>query len=476
MVSLQDINADSLVLLLQDYFPGLVFIPKKRQPNLSILKYVTNRGGKWILDIAAMSKSGEKIFSSLIPGGASRWDEEQARSKYNRADVIRFFIDAENERFLREFSKLEKAGLADISEKSVPGSFFEKLGIKGKPVWEEWDFSGMVMHKMRHKPPSIYEAFDYYGHRQYTLFGFGLNLVPDTGSERLTGEYLLKLGNRALNDTVLKEIAGISDFTIERLGAFFEILQETLESVPSGGSIYVPTGLDVFIRQLKSRTIDLHKKSSGGDDTYSPADRKTINNQLEKAEGCIPGRENSALFRKAKRPETYREKITLLHRLTADPAVRGQYSRRELDIIHALFLKQQKPLSLDRLLNEADDDGAFTGHDIIGDEKYPDVGDQIAWTSVFKDEFEKELDGDKLERFIECLPGHFARYPFGIDSAGCLKISKYSKKVLFSTFCAAAGIAADEELWKPFLVLIRRVIDNINSGEHAPEGAGYGSR
>jgi hypothetical protein len=478
----KDYNAGILALLLRDYFPCMKFIPKNSSDNLSILNYIIKKNGKWTLDIGAMSKSKEKSFSCLFPENISLWDETKARKKYGRADVIRFFIDAENDRFLFEFSGLKNAALAKIDGNVIIDEFFEKLkDYDGKPVWEEWDFSNLVLHAMRHNPPSIYEAFDYYGHRNYTLAGFGLRKICE-GEQRVDGNYseaeLLQSGNKLLNETLPEHIPGMANFSIDRLTDLFELVQETLESVPTGKTIYAPTEFDVFIKQLKSRIPNLYKKHPDGDtgETYTSTERKTINNHMEKMRRYVEDGENLPELRKLGLNGTYREKVNLLHRLIMDPLIRKQYAPRELDTIHGLFLKQRRSVSLDNLLNGDGDEGVFIGHDIIGDEKYLRPDNRFAWAVFFRNEFEQEFDEPKLEKFLECLPDHFAQYPFEVDSDGNLKMSKYSKKMLFSTFCSVAGIAEDSELWKLFLVLIQRVIGNINKGADVSRGADYGNK
>jgi hypothetical protein len=231
--------------------------------------------------------------------------------------------------------------------------------------------------------------------------------------------------------------------------------------------MYAPTELDVFIKQLKGRMPDIYKNAANRDgedrtDAYTPSDRKTINNHLEKIAGYVVDGESPEELSRTRLSGTYREKINLLHRLIAKPAVREHYSPRELSIIHALFLKQHKIVSLDKQLGDDGEDDTFTGHDLIGDDKFLKPDEYVIWTSYFKDEFKGEFDGEKLELFLQCLPDHFERFPFDIDSSGNLIMSKYSKKILFETFCSIAGIASADALWKPFLVLIQRVIDKIN--------------
>ena len=96
------IDAVTLINLLKDYFPGLRFFDiEKSADNLDIEKYFYKEQGKWIFDIAAMSRS--ENYTHLFPKDISHWDEGLARSKYGSVDVIRFFIYEQNEIFLVKF-------------------------------------------------------------------------------------------------------------------------------------------------------------------------------------------------------------------------------------------------------------------------------------------------------------------------------------------------------------------------------------
>jgi hypothetical protein len=464
LASKKNLNAGDLVLVLDDYFPGLVFIPPN-SIDISIANYVIQEEGKWILDIYAMAKTKEKIFSSLFPENVSGWDEAKARTRYGCADVIRYFIDTEKEKFSSGFFNTQ-AGSDKAPGESIPPRFIKELDYNGKPVWEDWNFSTIVIHKLRRRPPVIYEAFGYYARRFYTLMNFGLDSVPSAED----GE-LIKSGTKLLNELIREEMPETAYFEIDRLTAFFEMIQETLEGVPLGGSMYSPAESDVFIKQLRMKTIYLYKNHrlwkeddvSNAGSAYNAADRKTINNHVDKAENIFTDEAVLSELKRLKTSGTYGEKINFLHRIVPVRSRLENYSQRERDIIHGLFLKQQRTVSLDRLFSSEDEEEAFTtGHDLIIDEKYVGTEEHLLWTSFFCDEFEGELDKDGLDKFIELLPDHFSKFPFDIDSDGLLVMSKYSRKVLFSTFCSIAGIAPDNELWRPFLVLMQKVVDNIN--------------
>ena len=453
-------NPDSIILVqvLNDFFPGLVFVPKNNNET-AVAKYIVQNNGNWTLDLKAMSKSSEKIYSSLFPDNISSWNEAEARIRYGRADVIRFFINAENALFSAGFfSSGNEAG------QSIPCRFFDELDFNGKSVWQDWDFSSIVIHRLRRRPPSIYEAFGYYARRFYNLINFGLTSGQGSDDE------LIKTGVKALNAFLKENVPETANFNIDRLTGFFEIVQETLESIPAGATMYIPVTMNILLNQLKTKMLNLYKKTNDWkstdwkeEETYSAADRKTINNHLDKALRNAAEMETIDEIRKQKLSGTYREKIIFLHSFVLSE-VRKEYSQRERNIIHGLFLKQYRAVSLDKPQGAGGyDDDEYTVYDFVKDDKFTSPEDYLTWSSFFRDEFVNELDKDNLEKFLECLPDHFSRYPFDVDTNGNLSISKYSRKMLFSLFCQTAGILNDNEIWKPFLVLLQRVVDNINN-------------
>jgi len=471
MVIHKDLDSGTIIQILNDFFPGLVFIPKN-SGDISVRRYFIQQNGKWTLDVHAMSKSKEKIYSSLFPENISRWNEAEARKKYDgSADIIRFFIDMENDTFSAEFTKSTGAalnGTGDNPTGSIPRRFFKKLNYAGKPVWVDWDFSALVIHKLRRRPPSIYEAFGYYARRFYTLMALGTPTPGSTAVRAAGDDELIKSGTRLLDNAVREQIPETAAWgpSPHRLTELFLKIQETLESVPSGGSLYVPAKLDLIISRLKTGISGLNKDPGyeEKEDTFSATDRKTINNHIEKARKFAADSNILQELNNVKLNGTYREKINMLHRIVFIRPLSERYSRRELDVIHGLFLKQHRPVSIDKAFGNGEDDNAFTGHDIYGDEKYTRAEDRFAWSSFFKKEFEPEMNKDALEKFIEYIPDHFSKFPFDVDDDGNLCMSKYSQKILFTCFCSSAGIPEDNELWGAFKIIIKRVIDSINNG------------
>jgi hypothetical protein len=229
-----------LVNLLDDAFPGLCFSEKNNLESLDILNYVCIVDGQYLLDLVKMSRS-ENFGHLFHEDFSKKWDENSARKKYGRANVIRFFIDIDNEKFLSEFFKLKYANLVSIDKDAIPIIFHYGLGLNNdqkKPIWENWDFSKIV----KHKSPTIYKAFERYAHKKYTLLGFGIiKLFKEKSLKDNNAANLLLAGNKLLDGIIMENIPKLTSLSIERQIAIFELEQEILESVPEGGSKYAPT-------------------------------------------------------------------------------------------------------------------------------------------------------------------------------------------------------------------------------------------
>jgi hypothetical protein len=451
--------------LLDDTFPQLCFSQKNNVESLDILNYVRQAGGQYILDLVKMSRS-ENFTRLFHEDFAKKWDEDTARKKYGRANVIRFFIDIENERFLAEFSKLKNANIVNIGVDSIPNMFLYELGLNNdekKPVWEEWDFSKIV----KHKSPDIYKAFERYGHKKYTLLGFGLWKLykenPRILKDRNTADLLLA-GNKLLDSIVREEIPKIDSFSIERQIAIFEAEQEILESVPEGGSIYAPTETKTFIKQLKSRIPSLIKSKYLDNpeqvnhvETFNSGERKNIKKYFEKLEQYIVNIED---FNEYHETRTYREKVMFLYQWIG--IIRKNFSERELEIIYGLIGRLGLPVSFDEPVKNKDNGESFILYDITKDDRNVSADERLSGEALFTGVFKQEFDETQMKKFLECIPQHFSEYPPKYDEAGNFNMVYYSKQQLYKTFCITAGIEEEQEIWEMFLEMIQEVIDNIN--------------
>jgi len=475
LATFTDFIAGVLTLLLADYFPDRRFIPKNNAENLDILNYAVKKNGRWTLDIEALSRSNKKYLSSLIHEEVSLWNEKEARKKYGCADVTRFFIDVENDRFYNEFSKLENAKRANIDKDAIPEKFLQELWDKNqesKPVWEDWDFSWLVSHK----PHTIYKAFCYYAHKYYTLLGFGLSKLSEENPDALqncSAAKLLSAGNKLLDEIVTEQIPEIMNFGIECQIALLELIGEILESVPTGTSLYAPTKKDVFVRQLTSAIPGFlqNKKYGveGGDevnsDIYDSKERKNIKNYMDRIGQYIDDDKDNYEYLNLKESGTYRKKAEFIRRLTQKPSIRRHYSERELEIIEGFFNEKSSFISLFTPVQgkEGDESSFLIDHLDIDELGLKEAFvSHIEWAVFFEDVFKIQFDEPKMQIFLKCILDHFEHYPLEVNSAGNLKMKRYSKQMLFSTFCSVAGITVDKKLWGLFLDLIQQVIDNMN--------------
>jgi len=548
------IDTNSLTQILADYFPGLLFFQGNNVDDFDIRRYVDDADGNgpWTLDLKRMSRSpyfshlfpkdisyeikdndtlrdiSEKFYRTpaleyvkiiaqynniensdhilsrgteiLIPIFSALWNEETAKKKYNNPDVIWYFIDVENDKFLSEFSTLTntKASLVNTVKDAIPRKFLDELEYYNseqlkyydkKPVWEDWDFSEIV----KHKPYAIYKAFLYYAHKFYTLLGFGLCKLnkeyPDI-LETIDTDGLLAAGCKQLDNVIREEIPETKDFIAEgqiletnkvyRWKKFFEIEQEVLESVPTGGSIYIPTKMDILIDQLKSRIPDLYK--NGYDDSgertkgdliildynkliYDTTDIKNINNHMSKIVQYID-KEDYSEYRRVNLTGTYREKVRFLYLLIMTPSIIKYYSEFELGIVSDLFYRLFPVSSIHKPLEkDGETDESFFLSDILKDER--NISPVVDY---FREQFRNDIDKQEMMEFTKNVSWYldFYKPQPKKNTTVIIKVSDYYKGRLFSKFCELAKIREDEELRRNFFERIQMIIDNYNTQRSKP--------
>jgi len=466
----KNINGSILIFMIDDAFPCLRFNEYDNPENMDICNYIHETGGRWLLDLVAMSKSNNRNLSKLFHSEfTAQWNEKKARKKYDgKADVIRFFIDMENEIFLNEFHKLKFSNLLNIDKIAVFEMFFNVSGYyNGKTIWEDWDYSKLLVHK----PSDIYKAFERYAHKQYTLMGLGLrkHRRNTDALKTFTLTNLILAGKKLLDDIILKKIQKIKTFGIDRQIAFFELEQEVLESIPTGGSIYIPTELKVFLKQLRSRMPSFlnQKKHDNPEqvnkiDLFNSSERKTIKKHIQKIGAYLDEDEDLLQYRNLQITGTYREKVKFIHRMICKNSIHKHYSQRDLELFYELFYKLKLPLSLNMQIKNPKTGEVYQYSDTIKDPSNVLPEDYLSWTEFFMRVFKSQLNETQLKTFLACIQKHFNEYLPEFDSGNNIKISYYSKKILFSEFCSSAEIEEDKELWEPYLEKINRVIQNIN--------------
>ena len=456
------INAESLTLLLGKYFPFIEFYKNTDINDLDILRYVHESEEGWILDLNSMSKN--ENFTHLFHNDFSKiWDETSACDDKNLSDVIKFCINFENKKYLQEFIEIYKI---DLEKEAITNKFFNDLDyFDCKPVWDEWDFSKIVLHK----PHTIYKAFYFYAHKLYTLMGFGVQ----NNNSKQDIDKLLFTGNKYLDETINGKIQDILSLNIDRQIKFYKLKQEVLESVPTGQSVYSPTIIDIFMEQLKGQLPNIYKKDSNDINElergnfvivdydmklFNSAEKATINNHINKIGRYIDYNKLSELEING----TYREKIYFLYDTVMKEQFNMYYSDREREIIDGLYRKHLSHGSLDDSKSNNDEEG-LSGHEYIGENKYLQIDERLSWTSFFENVFKLEFNKSQMEYFLECIPDHFNRHPFSYkNDSSDIVMSKYSENMLFSIFCKIINITEDKEIKKHFLYLIREVVNKIN--------------
>jgi len=470
------IDANTLSQLLKNYFPGLRFFDiEKSADNLDIRKYFIKEQGKWILDITAMSKN--ENYARLFPKDISHWDEDLARSKYGSVDVIRFFIYEQNETFFSKIPCLSRTINFEDPEKflEVPEKFLEEIDYyEGTDVLDLWDFFEVVAHK----PPDIHKAFTYYARRQYNLLAFALeyDLYNDNDPLNSNVDHLIKEVYEFIDKKVKELYPEIRKWSKEKQNRLFEKQQEILENKPEKGTD-VPREWVKFIEQLEDEIIGIKiRKYDDYDLPYTKNDSKTINNLFAKIEPYLNEDELEKI-----QPEKLCEKVDLLRKHIKE------FSKKEQTSIEKLFLKKKK-LSLDKNLNENEDEKPRNLYNATSDEQYLNPEDSYNRKSIrkhirrcllieFKNEFEDEL-GEKIKSFLfDLLPRFFEEYllvlhyDFNVNS----KTNQYRiKKKLCKDFCKLAGIQPYKGIEEQFMVMFKRAIDNFKRNLKDIEGENYG--
>jgi len=474
------------------FFPQYKFYSEKSNlENLDILKYFHEIAqGIWSLDLLAMFRSDE--FKHLFPFPekpeyfTQHWNEGAAVKKIGSSDITKFFIYVKNDEFFRELSiiyrnltKKENAELIVADKHIIPEGFLNSLGYNNdfRSVWEDWDFFTLVQHK----PHNIYKAFEWYASKIYTLLGFGLCELyeknPDT-LKKCSVDKLLLAGYKVLDEAVKENIPERADFGIYRRTAFWELVEEVLESVPEGGPIYVPTEKDVFINQLKSRMASFLKNrdydKEGGvedrKDTIGDEDRRNINNHMDKIGQYIDDVQDYLKYQKLRECGTFRQKALFIHTKIQDKSIRAHYDDREIKTIEGFFNDLLPIKSIDEKAKNPKTGEEVSRSETIEDKTNPQPGDDITrytdeeWKIFFTDIFRQEFDEAEMAKFLEYIPDHFDKFPLAYEEGSCLylEMAIYSEDQLFSKYCTILNIPEDDCIKEHFRKLIRNVILNIN--------------
>ncbi len=516
---------NDLTLLLRGYFPKVEFFSNNnlnkwdnidKKHHLYIENFVHFIGGQWTLDLVAMARSKYSRF--FHKDFFKYWNAGEAKDEDGIADVIKFFIDRENDEFWKEFSSLpqvekllDSKGLSKKEKEEFNLKIEERKNIirdeflrllkydKGNPVWECWDFSDIIFQK----PSNVFDAFKHFAHGMYTLLRLGFDKVAPATLETFNINNLLKEGSKILyggeqNGKLLHN--GIIDSVITSMNEnekWFqrkqylytnhrwptedseledeweshrnEYAKEILDSLPDGISEYIPKDEKTLTKRLKGGVSKFKKTvhDVNHQNLYDHDEIVNIKNYMEKIDKHINDKTNLLKYDKIRaeyknvKNKSYEAKVIFLFWAIQDKSIRELF-KDSLEIIKGLFLKDNFPIEGDKPVKDKDGKYGSSFFETIEDEKQKFNEDLLSLTIHIQEEFKELLDGSKGEKFQYLISEHFKneRYRFRYN-ANKIIITENSIKLLFDKLCKVAlGIPLDNRLREQFKISMKTFVDN----------------
>jgi hypothetical protein len=476
--------------------------------DLDILKYIVQVKRpdevrwKYKLDLEGMSK--DIAFKHLFP--------KNFHALRKSTDIIRFFINIENERFLYEFSLLPNS--VTIDKSFVPEMFLKELGYDGKPVWESWVFSKLVYKK----PHNIYDAFIIYAYKKYTLLRFGLpsgkpemdairkagkkafnekmsekipSMSPaekESQEEKFITNEIYEAGKKVFNDKVSEVIPSMLEPEKAVQEKYFiqvnkrkpepepepgeleknwhsarsVFAEEVLEYVPEGTSKYVPKDLDVFERQLRSGTNHFRYETIQDLNyikIYEPKDLENIKTYMEKVEQY--NKPDYLDFCDSHLDANCLDKAKFLYSQRLNRLV--NFSESQRGIIDGLY-DMLPPDSIDQpMVNKDGKSFTLAETETVADKNIPQIIDALV------DEFQLQLAPldlaeEKVADFQKLISEYFRLNHK--DEKGTLNLSRYLTEKLAYELFKLSGLEGieDRNLMDMIYEMIRRTIVEFNIG------------
>jgi hypothetical protein len=338
--------------LLATYFRWVAFIlPRENEKHDPVWSSDKPRYRRYIdvdkKEVKVLEMAEDGHFKTLFP---AKWlKDENLKREFEEwkggPDVFRFFLEKEDEKYMAEFRSLTKKDIG--IHKPILDRFYD-LNISAQPVYKEgkngkpsygfeWQVPGIM-----HKSDTLYKAYEYYAHKQYTLALYGYELsctVMDTdltdffkdfknknvaafnkinGNDFLQGkEHFMEIcGLSAMRDISLEKlyysfygafnntkkddlaalglefIKGTLARNIDKMyhdpklpelpGTYFNVIQKVLESTPQKESEYKPTGLEKLISQVKRQSsytiLKIYNRMEEQDPSKNPYSKSDIKN------------------------------------------------------------------------------------------------------------------------------------------------------------------------------------------------------
>lgn len=218
---------------LKDLFPYIRFFPpasdewpSEWRERTDIYELIRKKNIKYEEKenlVLGMMRNKSDLFTALFPENAVEyWDELEMNIRGGDCQVIRFFINKINKKFLEGFNsvvggeiKSESTPVIDVAE------LFDEALFIGK-TYLYYDLNDpKIINICEHSPHSIYKTFEYYARKQYVLIRLAREFPIKDLRNKWKVELLEKiekaeLQNEIENESIFKSYMGLKYWYIEK--------------------------------------------------------------------------------------------------------------------------------------------------------------------------------------------------------------------------------------------------------------------
>jgi len=299
--------------ILEELFPGLTFFPSGSvsNPHFVFKEYEicrlirTKEIDLHEKETLALEMIKSKAFACLFPHDPLQtWEELETNIQNGGCNVIRYFISKIDKLFMDGFNKVVQKE-QKLNESPVTDHFICKVfGEKSISINQLNEPKGLNI--CDHSPATLYKAFEWHAHKQYTLIRLGREFPIEDLHEKWKSELQNKINDKnennnylALNNfyngfisiyddtyNVLKkngvDINADIRFALDIINALFvEKLQDP--KTPAINKINAssnPAWLSFASKIEKMISITLERKPEGYDSIHVPTDFITLTGQI----------------------------------------------------------------------------------------------------------------------------------------------------------------------------------------------------
>ena len=191
------VDEKELMKILKELFPQIIFFRDLTNEQQSIKsKSIVNKAN--LVRLIHKNKINYKDKQALVQGmmtsGIFSILFPPDPKKYKSGPVIKFFINKTNEDFLHGFDKsVDKRVNSNNNPVIDVAELFYKDVFEGKTYFFDEINDPKILNICEHSPSSIYTAFEYYAHKQYTLLRLGREFLINDLYEKWKTELESKL-------------------------------------------------------------------------------------------------------------------------------------------------------------------------------------------------------------------------------------------------------------------------------------------